>query len=353
MEWISLTPTYKAAVPAVRAAPAPVPTSPVKQAAVKLPAAVQPSPAKQRQQQQQAAASLLAAAQSASAAAAEERRLAAEEKKAAEEKRAADDKKALEKATQAAAARLASMSLSKELSAASTPRSESPANARNVPAAALAAAPANNGNNGRSNAYGALEEETLRAESPPSSPTTGLPSSPALRQLSGSAHDAFANSPARKFALNKVLENNPDPMAAIKLFQPLIQLLSTLPARPPPLRYIASALLRASHPKIYEAYGWKSYAARAEDEGIVDLSDAPARVGKGRKETISLRDRFRESKHEMIVVESAADGKVPPFADKTAELFAPLINALSKLPPARCAPAPLPPLAMRAHRPCR
>lgn len=314
MEWISLAPAYKTK-PAPTVAASASPASPVKMAATKLLTATPlQSPVKPPQPNQVNPF-----------AAAEEKRLA-NEKKAAEEKQAAADR-----LTQATTARLSAMSLSKDVPA--------PPTQSDSPVIAVSAAPGAS-KVGLGNPYGALQEDEMRAESPPSSPRVGGSASPAVRQLAKagtSEHDGINSSPARKYALNKALEENPDPMAAIKLFQPLIQLLSTLPAKPAPLRYIVSALLRASHPKIYEAYGWKSYAARAEDEGIVDLGDAPARTGKGRKEWISLRDRYRESKHEMIVVESADSGKVPPYAEKTAELFEPLIKALSKLPPARCA----------------
>jgi hypothetical protein len=320
MEWISLAPAYKIK-PATPATPAPAPatpTSPVKTAAHKLPAAsaAPPSPAKPPQP---TSVNPFAAANAAAA---------VEDKRIAEEKQAAADR-----LTQATTARLSALSLSKDSPAAST-RADSPTSTVFAGAAQKVGPVGSIGN-----PYGALREDELRAESPPSSPRACTPASPVVRQLakaSASQHDGFNSSPARKYALNKALEDNPDPMAALKLFQPLIQLLSTLPARPPPLRYIVSALLRASHPSIYDAYGWKSFVARAEDEGIVDLGDGPARTGKGRKEWISLRDRYRESKHEMIVVESTDGGKVPPYADKTAELFDPLIKALSKLPPARC-----------------
>lgn len=207
--------------------------------------------------------------------------------------------------------------------------------------------------NGRTNSYGLLDEEAMQDDSPPSSPISSAPSSlppiaarpqtlsiskpyvPPPSAVSSASNSELNNTPARKYALNKLLDDNPDPATVLKLFQPLISLLNTLPAKPAPLRFIVSNLLRASHPEIYELYGWKSYATRAEDHGFVDIGTRANRSGEGLSEVIGLRDRFRETKERMIVI-PGEDIKPPPYDPKTASLFAPLIQALNKLPPARC-----------------
>lgn len=171
----------------------------------------------------------------------------------------------------------------------------------------------------------------------PSVSTPKLVRVPSKTKLSASALAVGVSTPSiasivsttpRKHVLPKLLSMNNSPETvqsfANQTYTPLIELLSSMPAQPAPLRYIVSTLLFLEHPEIQSQFGWKSYVSTAQDLGIVSLGGG-LRSHEGGPETITLlKPRVSPS--------PPASSTSPPFATHTAELFAPLIDVVSSLP---------------------